>query len=805
MNLIRQAWRRALLHPARPLSAALTLGLGIAASTAAFSAVRDVVLRPLPVLDQDRIVVGWTRDPARSGFDHIPLGIDALDALREAPGVLRGVAGVWSAGAVETLVGEPPGATVARHVGVAGGFFGVLGARPTLGRLLNAADDLTGAAPVAVLGHAYWLHRYGADPGVVGRELRDGDRTFTVVGVAPEGFDLPQGTDVWVTLRGLSPTFDPGHDVVELDLVARLMSEATGAQAREHIARVLRTSPSLSGAYASLEPVVVPLADHVFGPLRPVLYGALAAALALLLAAVADTTLLLLAQGTRAARDMAIRRAVGAGRSRAAAGLLVDAAMVATAGALLGTVTAWLATRALVPLVPVELPRLSEVRLSAPAVALAVALAGVALAVSAATAGLALSRGDPRAALHGHARGASSSFHTLRRSLAGVQIALAFVSAVGAGVLLRSVHRLRAIDPGFRTEGLTILDLRQPHALFHVPASFVADLREVTRRLDAVPGILGASPTLAQPSSGSGGGLEVILHGEGQTADEIRRGPYATVDAALPGYFRTLGIPLLRGRAITDADREGAPGVVVLSESAAREVWPGQDPLGKRILGYPGQPDTWFTVVGVVPDTRYRSLVADRPAAYYALAQARGVPPSRLLVRTGAGAPARLRETVAAVFAAVDPEVQVLGEARVGDLLGRPLQGPRLAADVLSAFAAATLLVGMIGVYGVTAALVEDRRRDLGVRRALGAQTRHLVGWVARQVGIVAAPGVAAGAAGALGLTGILSSLLYGVRPTDLATFALVALGMVAVVLAAASRPAVQAARADPMESLRSE
>jgi len=387
--------------------------------------------------------------------------------------------------------------------------------------------------------------------------------------------------------------------------------------------------------------------------------------------------------------------------------------------------------------------------------------------------------------------------------VASFQVALAVVTTVGAGLLVRSVDHLGGLDLGFDQEGLSVVSLTQPYSLFEVPSSYAQALDEVSRSLTGLPGIEAVTPTLNPPLT-LNGGIDVVVGLEGQTDAEFQASPYMSFEAVLPGYFAALGVPTVRGRTLESRDGAGGTPVVVVSEGAARALWPGRDPLGRQVnLRFPGHEETWWAVVGVVADTRYRDLFEPRASVYFPLPQMTAIPPSRLLVRTGSGGPTSVRAQVDEAFASVEPRVLVLREERMRDVLARPAARPRFAAAVLVAFAVTTLLLAVLGVYGAFATLVQERTREMGLRRALGAPSgaveRVVLGGVLR----VAAVGTLGGVLFSVGASRWVGSLLHGVGATDPATFAVVILGALGLALLAGVVPARRAGRTDPGISLR--
>jgi predicted permease len=788
--------------PLRASATALTLALGIGATTAAFAAVDGVLLQELPVSGQDELVVAWFVNPARELF-HIPFSPSAFDLAVRGTGSLSGVAGVERAGARPTVVESGSDPYVLSHVRVAGDFFGVLGARPAAGRLLTLSDDDPGAEAAVVLAHGTWVAQFGADPSVLGSTLRYGDRSFTIVGVAPEGFDFPQGTDLWATLRGSFPSWAEEEPVgIELDILGRRRPGVDAATVAADLTDALRADPGISAVYSDLRPVVTPFHDHVVGSVRPVLRAGLAAATLLLLVAVANATLLLLAGGPAVAHELAVNRALGAGRIQLLWRVVAEAGIVGALGVAGGLGLAWIGLQILLPLAPGDLPRLDNVALDGRSVAIAILLGLLGTGLAGMVAGLGLVRTDPGASLSAGGRGQLGIGSRAQRLLAAIQLSLTVVSAVGAGLLVRTVDAMDAVELGFEAEDLSVVSLSVPYPFFEVPETYVAALEQVVRDLEGRAGILSVRPTLSAPL---GSGLDVILRAEGQEEEDLDENPYLAVDAVLPGHFEALGVPIRSGRGLTEADNAaGSDPVVVVNEAAARALWPGRDPIGERAVGFPDEDMAW-TVVGVVADTRYREFFDARPSAYFPLGRMRFMAPTRLLIRTAEGGPITLGAVVREAFAGADPLVKVMGEEPVEEALRRASARQRFAAGVLLSFAWATLLLAALGVYGVFTVWVQGRTGEMAVRLAMGATRPRVVGMVLAGVLRVALVGAGAGVAIALWVSRLVEALLFGVSPLDPGTYVFVTMASLGTALAAGLVPAFQAARADPALTLQSE
>jgi predicted permease len=786
---LRLAIRGLRRTPAFTGTAVLILALGIGMSVAMFTVFDRVLVRRLPVRDQDRIVVLWTHrgDPAlevSGNFKHLE------EQLRPETRTLGAVAAVAHWGAVPTPFLEGDGSITLNRTLVTGNYFEVLGARPVIGRLLRQGDEVTGARLTMVISYRAWVTHFGGDPGVVGRTLRDawGTASYTIVGVGPAGLDYPAGVEAW------TPPWSP---LLTAYVIARLAPNASAAAARDEYFNIEhRLLPEWNFVGAT----VTPFDRAVLGNVRPVLNAlTLAVALLLVIACVNVGNLLLLRAASRR-HEIAVRRALGASSGDIVRQLLIESVALGAAGGTLGLVWAQLLLRLLIALAPPTLPRLDTLRLAGtPLMAalvvtlIAVMFFGLFPALNAAGgSSLASSlRRDPRSGAESRGR------RRLRQGLVACQVALALVLLAGAGLVARSLGRMLALDLGYTAGHLSILQLAwsAPKVERLIPLG-----EELLRRFRATPGVQAATPIMIPPFLGAN-----VFHGqvviEGQTKAEEERDPSVPLELGNADYFRTFDVPILRGRGILESDREDAPLVAVLSQSIARRLWPDENPIGKRIKYW--SQDTWRTVVGVAGDIRFRSLREATPTIYLPWRQT----PSWQLafaVRTSAS----LGSVIGAIrreARAVDPGINVWDASPMDRYLAGPLTQPRLSAYLLSAFGMVALALAAIGLYGVMASTVRAQTREIGIRIALGATPALVRSQVHRRAMMVMAAGAGVGLAGALAGTGLLRALLFEVSPTDPAALAGACALLLGVGLAASYVPARRATRVDPVDALRSE
>ncbi len=786
--------------PGFTVTVVLILALGIGLSTAVFTVADVLLIRRLPVLDQNRVVVLWGEGHRRTDW---PIGHDEAREFARRTHSLKDVAFVSYYGAIDRPISEADHVSRFRQVLVSGAFFDVLGVKPRLGRALNPADDVPGAAHSIVLSFAAWQRRFGGDAGVLGRRLltHDDAMTFTIVGVMPQGFEYPSGADYWAASAATTRAGNPLYD--GLHVIGRLKQGATVANARDDLTAFFMR-PDGPRSERDFHGVAHTLPDLVLGDTRPALLVFAAAAALLLLITCINVANLLLVRGLAKAREIAVRTALGGTRSRIVAQLLAESAMLAAIGGALGVAIAAIAIESFAAFAPPGMPRLDEIHVNAAALGGAVAITAIAMLVFAVLPAFTTSRVDVQQVLRSDARQtASGRARLVNELLAAGQIALAVLVLSAAGLIGRSLLELERAKLSLEPSHLLIGELSLPSGTFDTPAKQLQMLDRLIPRLEAIPGVRAASPVVAVPFSGSHG-WDGSFASEGQTVAEIAANPILNMERIGPGYFATLGIPLLHGRDIAGSDREEAPAVVVVSQSTARHFWPGEDPVGKRLFLGPKRDDT-VTVIGVVPDTRYRDLRDARPSVYFPLHQQTFFPvPMTLAIRTS-GSPADFVPTIRRVLKETEPGVELASAAPFDAFLLAPLAQPRLNALLLAVFAGAAVALACIGLFGVMATSVRQRRREFGIRMAVGADARDVRRIVTRRGLMIAAPGIAVGLLGAIVVNRLLGAMLYDVSPTDVATLVAVSAFVLITAAAATLLPARSTTRISPTEALRSE
>ena len=791
---IRLGTRSLSRAPGFVLTAVLTLALGIGLATAVFTVADALLLRRLPVRDQDRLVVLWGQAPDRTY--NYPFGLDDAREFALQTRSLERVAFFSYYGAGPKPIRDGDQISLLRRALVSGEFFDVLGARPLLGRELRAADDVTGAAPVLVLSYGAWQRRFGGDPHVLGRQVLTWDDrvAYTIVGVMPQGLDYPRGTDFWAPVV-------PSTVPKDLYVIGRLAAGRAAADAQDELTAFF-WRPGGSRWGRDLRGVVHTLPRLILGDTRPALIVFAAAAGLLLLITCINVANLLLVRGLARVREIAVRSALGAGRGQVIVQLLTENALLAIAGGVLGLAVAAGAVRIFVAFAPAGVPRLDEIQVNATVLVGAVAITSIAMLIFALAPAVITSRVELERALRSDPRhSAGWRSRPATEALVAGQLALALLVLSAAGLIARSLIKLERAELSLEPSHLLIGDLTLRYDRFDTAAKQRALLERLLSQVRAIPGVRAASPVVAVPFSGSGG-WDGKPQAEGQSAEQTAANPMLNMEVVTPDYFATLGISVRRGRVFTDADREGAPRVVVISESAARYYWPGVDPIGKRL----GENfERTATVVGVVPDTRYRDLRDARASIYFPLRQSFfPYTPMKLAIRTS-GSPADLVPTIRRVIAETEPGVALASAAPFGTFLEAPLAQPRLNALLLGVFAGAAVALAAVGLFGAMATMVRQRTRELGVRMALGATARDLQCMVMRRGLMIAGVGSALGLLGALLANRLLVALLYEVTATDLATLTAVTGFLVGIAALASLVPAQSATRIDAVIALRAE
>jgi putative ABC transport system permease protein len=775
--------------------AVATLALGMGVNAALFSVVKSVLFANLPYARPDQLVRVWIRNP-KQGFDRDISNWPRLDDWRHAP-CLQGVAGFTSASLIFTGGAE---SVQLRGAQVTADFFRVMGIRPQFGRDFDDSDDQQGRPRKIVISHGFWLRSFGADPALVGRQLELSGNTYQVTGVAPPLMRFPErDLDFWTPLV-VDDRTRRSRDGFWLNVVARLRDQTRLRQAQTEMDAFSHTLSAQHPEDRDLAGVaLIGLRDDLTGPIQTALTVLSGAVLFILLICCANIAGLLSARGATRSSELAIRTVLGAGRRRVVRQLLTEAVLLFFIGGAAGMAAGYGGVVLLLRLAPPELPQLQDTRLD-------LTVAGLGLVASMAAGllfglfpALQVSQSDLASSIRQGTRGLAghASSRRFRSVLIAGEMALAMILFTGACLLIRSFDRVQQVPLGYDPRNVSLAQVQLPRARYDGAAKIQEFYQRLFERLAHTPGI--------QSAAGISDFFLGRLPNSASFSIEGRPDRISmplTTDAVTPEFFSAMKIPLVRGRWFDAHDRVGSPPVTIVNQTMADHYWPNGDPLGKRItFDAAAQVNArWYTIVGVVADARRAG--ADRPVfteSYYPLAQA----PSRTMqiVFRGSGTRAALQ----AAIHAVDPGQPISRFATLDAALGEQLASRRFTTFLLSLFAATALIITGVGLYGLVSYLVTQRRRDFGIRVALGAQARSILWIVVSEARFLTAYGLIGGTVGMLALGRLLDSLLFGVTRFDPASYIAAAVGLLLITLAASLSPAVRAVRTSPMVSLRAE
>jgi putative ABC transport system permease protein len=803
---LRFALRSLRRSPTLSVAVVLTLALCIGATTAIFSVVYAVLFRPLPFAHPDGVLL--VQEVWRGSSGSVSVG-NWADTRRQDR-LLQYLVPTQGASLNLAGSGQPENVPSAR---VGADFFRLLGVRPALGRDFAAGEDQPGQDAVVMLSDRLWRRRFGGDRSVVGRQLRLEGRPYTVIGVMPASLDYSvHDEELWVPLAFTSERLAM-HDEHYLTVLGRLKPGITRQQLGAEldvIGRDLAQRYPKENDQRGLE--AKPLQDELVREYRPRLYILLGAVGFVLLIACANIANLLLARAAARSHETAIRAAVGAGRGHILRQALAESLLLAAAGGALGVFAAYWGVTGLVAIGPTDVPRLAQAHVDGAALGFAVLvtlISGLAFGIAPA---LRMAANFPHQALKegGRAMGSAGRRDRLRSTLVVAEIALALVLLTGAGLLIRTGIALDAVDPGFDPRNVLAARISLPAATYQEPEQVQRAFLALAERLEHVPGTQAAGLVSAAPLEG--GGTNGLVP-EGRPL-EIASAINSMLRLVTPDYFRTMRITLRRGRTFTAEDRAGTPLVMVINEALAREAWPGEDPIGKRVAccedGPNGSPN-WKTVVGVVADTRAMGLAQEPAPEFYLPVSQAPSPAWNWIDRTMTVAVRTSGEPIAAAGAlrdavrAMDPTVPVYNIGTMDQRITSSLSQTRFSTMLLSVFGGIALLLAAIGVYGIISYGVTQRVQEIGIRIALGAQGRDVLAMVMGHAAVLAGLGLVLGVAGAVALTRLLTDLLFRVSPTDPPTFAVGIIALTFVAVLASAVPALRAARVDPIVALRAE
>jgi predicted permease len=784
--------------------AVIALALGIGANSAIFSAVNTVLLRPLPFKDPERLVVVWEKGNA----DEFPLNSTSAANFidwRDQNRVFEGASAMGRASFNLTGGGGEPVRVDGRRVSA--NLFSLLGVEPRLGRVFLPEEDAPGAGRVVILSYGLWQRRFGSDPGVVGRPVVMNGTSYTVVGVMPPQFQFPSRQDeLWVPIA-FAPQEAANRGNNSYEVVGRMKPGVSLEQAQTEMsiitARLKQQYPDVVKTDAS---VVVSLHEQMVGDIRPALLVLLGAVGFVLLVACANVANLLLARAAVRRKEIALRVALGAGRLRLVRQFLTESLLLAFLGGAAGLLLSFWGVNVLKAFIPENISEVSAIGVDARVLVFTLVVSlltglifGLAPAAQAANM-------DLNEMLKEGGRDSSSgrSGNRVRGLLVVAEVAVSLVLLVGAGLLINSFVRLRNLDPGFRADNLLTMSIVLPQQKYSDHARRVTFFSELTSRVGALPGVRSAAVTNWIPLTMQGDTFGVSVEGRPDPGPEKR--PDVVTRVVSAAYFDTMGIQLLRGRQFDEGvDREDSMPVAVVSETTARRLWPGEDPLSKRLQPGGADPDGWIQVVGVAKDVRQFDLTAEpRLQMYLPYAQFQWFVPRQLVVKTDVE-PTSLATAVRKAVWEMDKDQPVSDVRTMEEVLSESIARQRFSALLLGVFAALALALAAVGIYGVMSYAVAQRTREIGIRMALGAQAGSVLRLMIGQGLKLASAGVVLGLAGALLLTRVMSSLLFGVSATDPLTLVTISLVLVGVALLASYIPARRAAKVDPLVALRYE
>jgi predicted permease len=805
---LRFAIRQLRKSPGFALTTILTLALGIGATTAIFSLINAVLLRPLPFPEPDRIMSAQEQR-INVGGPSTPNGLSYPDFFdwRTRNHSFEALAAYHGDNHTLTGVGIPQ---QLESQTVSAEFFHVLGINPILGRTFTADEEKPGTH-VAVLSHETWQSTFGGDPGIVGRNITLDRNTYTVVGVMPKGFQFPMeqpGQALWTTLADDANDKEPltgqrGAHMVTL--VGRLKPGVTVAQAQADLDLIAK---NLAAQYPDSNKqfpgaVVVPQLEDLVGDTRPALRVLFAAVVFVLLIACANVAGLMLARGSRRRPEIAVRSAMGATRWEIMRQVLVESIVLAICGGAMGVALSVLLLKVMLRFVPENLPRLNQVSVDGMVLAFAAAASILTGIVFGLLPAWRMSKLDPAFALREGTRSVTSGRgqHRLNSALVVAETAIGLVLLVGAGLLIRSFTRVMSVDPGFNPHNVLSAQLDLPESQYpdRKKGQFYDEL---IPRLAALPGVKSVSSGYPLPLGRGNIGIGFSIEGR-----PVAKGdqPGAPVTIVTPDFFRTLQMPVLSGRDFLPTDDSKAPAVVIVNQAFAHKYFPGENPVGKRMqpgLGDGVTDNVMREIVGVVGDVKRKGLTTEMPAQYYLpLKQALILDPA-IVIRTD-GDPLSLLAPLREQLGQVDSNVPLYGIKTLDDYFARAAAQPRFQTALISCFAAIALLLSAVGLYAVLSYMVAQRTLEIGLRLALGAQRDNVLGLILRRGLLLSACGLAIGVVVSLALTRFLQQMLYGVKPFDPLTFVAVSAVLMFVSLVASSVPAYRAARLDPMQTLR--
>ena len=807
-QFIETAWRdvrfgaRALVHsPIFSVVTVLSLALGIGANTAIFSVVNGLLLRPLPYPEPEHLVHVWHTPPQQSfpGLDRFSVSPANYFDWKAQSSVFEQMA-VYGYTGLSLSTSNDPLPLIAATV--SSDFFSVLRSNAMQGRTFTPDEEQPGRDQVVVISHALWQRAFGANPNIVGQTLTLNSRSFTVVGIMPARFEFPREAELWVPLAWDEKERQVRsiHDYL---VIARLKQNVSPQQAHAEMStissRLEQQYPEENKGWGS---VVIPLHEDLVGDMRTALLVLFCAVGFVLLIACANVANLMLARGANRQKEMAVRIALGAGRARLVRQLLTESVLLAVIGGLLGLLLAVWGSRMLVRLG--GLPTSSDIGIDMWALGFTLLVsfaAGIIIGIVPALQFTRTSISDTLKQGSGRTGGSPIKQHT-RKALVVSEVALSLVLLIGAGLMIRSFWKLQNVDPGFDTSNALTMSVGLSYIRYSEPHQQLAYIDRAIEQIRAVPGVVSVGATTVVPLAGGGSTQPFSI--EGRPTGAIAEQPMAQTRYISPDYFRAIGIPLRQGRFFSDQDRDNSVPVIIISDAMARRFWPGENPIGKRLTPSFHSEQGAREIVGIVGDIKTSGLDVDAAAMMYLPVKQAPRPFTSFVVRTASN-PENLIQPVSRAIYSIDKEQALTDVQTMDQVLNQSLSGRRFNMTLLLTFAGLALLLAAVGVYGVMNYTVTLRRRELGIRMALGAEATDVLRLVLRQGLTLTLIGVGAGLISAYALTRLMASLLYGVTATDYLTFASVSAVLIAVGLVASYVPARRATKVNPTIALRAE
>ncbi|MHB8487359.1 MAG: ADOP family duplicated permease [Candidatus Acidiferrales bacterium] len=805
---LRFAFRMLAKNPGFTAVAILTLGLGIGANTAIFSVVYGVLLQPLPYKDASRLVELNETTPK---VGTVSVSYQNFLDWRQQSHAFSQIAAVHDVGFNLAGVTQPENIS---GEAVSPNFLSMMGVRPFLGRDFSASEEKPGTPPVVLLSYELWQSHMGSDRNAIGRTITLDGRSFTIVGVLPPNFRSLDKTDVmlpigvWATNNSEEANNRGARG--DMVVIGRLAPHVTFAQARTEMegiaARLAKEYPATNDQFG----VALQTVRNAFvGDARPAILVLFGAVMFVLLIACANVANLFLVRGAARTKEIALRMAFGASRSRIIRQMLTESFVLACLGGVLGLALAIAGVRGIARLIPMDMLSGASVNLNGAVLLFAAGIVVLAAFIFGLAPAMHSTRPDVQSELKEGGRTASTSAaqNKLRGALAIAEISLALILLVGAGLMMKSLYKLMSVKPGFRPDRVLTMEMDLRTQQYSKDPAILNFWQQVLERVRALPGVENAAVGTVVPLTGNHNRIDITV--EGMALPKPGNYPHPDFHDVSPGFVSTLGIPLLRGRTFTDADKQGAPLVGMVNAGLAQQYWPNDDPIGKRFMfGHPDptgkKPPKWITVVGVVGDTKLYGLANPSRLEIYVSSLQDPDSDMNLVVKSRTD-PAALISAIRGAVASINKNQPIFAISTMNQLVSDSLGTRRITLVLLGLFSALALVLAAIGIYGVISYSVAQRTHEIGIRMALGAQHKDVLRMILRQGVKIAVAGVAIGVVVSLGLTQLMSSLLFSVSAADPLTFAGVAILLVLVAMLACYIPARRAIRVDPMVALRYE